>query len=230
ERSAATERGAPAGGGRGAPGPAASAAMDQAVASALARPAGDLVVTLPEGEPWACVFARKLEGKRTIVVAMLVDTEPMFERLVQLGEQREERAAHAKSRLLVMGLGGHTVPISDPLLVRGVERVDHDTSDLESFAALVAAMRGAAPSPPTKVDLSQEEAATLEVGVGRMVAALAWRFAVAAGVICLTIVAFGVYVVVATRRVSDQWLQKERESLRQEREYSQRLQSAKEAA
>ena len=129
---------------------------------------------MPEGEPWARVFARKLEGKRTIVVALLVDTEPMFERLVQLGEQREERAAHAKSRLLVIGLGGRTVPISDPLLVRGVERVDQDPRDLESFAALVAAMRGAVPSAATKVDLSQEEARSSRSASAPMVAALAW--------------------------------------------------------
>ncbi len=68
-----------------------------------------------------------------------------------------------------------------------------------------------------------------EAIVGRT-RALAWRFALSAGVICLTIVGFGIYVVIATRKISDQWLHQERETLRQEREYSHRLQAAKEAA
>jgi signal transduction histidine kinase/CheY-like chemotaxis protein/HPt (histidine-containing phosphotransfer) domain-containing protein len=59
---------------------------------------------------------------------------------------------------------------------------------------------------------------------------LAWGFALASGVICLAIVGFGIYVVIATRRISDQWLFQERESLRQEREHSARLEAAKEAA
>ena len=42
---------------------------------------------------------------------------------------------------------------------------------------------------------------------------LAWRFALASGFISLTIVCFGVYVGFATRKISDQWLHQERESL-----------------
>ncbi len=263
ERSAITGRGAASGRHPEVPGPSVDAAMQEAVVNALARAAGELEVTLPEGEAWLRVFARKIEGNRTLVVALLVDTEPMFEKLVQLGERRDGRGAHPMSRLLVMGLGGRTVPVSDPLLVRGVTQVDRDPRGLASFAELVARMRSGLPSPENKVDLSQEEAAELHAGQGRMVAAmawtktrihfdgggswciatvsstqaivnrtraLAWRFTVASGVICLTIVAFGVYVIIAARRIGDQWLHQERESLRNEREYSQRLQAAKEAA
>ncbi len=256
ERSAVARRGAAAGA-------TVDAAMARAVENALARPPGELEVTLPEGESWDRIFARKIEGKRTVVVALLVDTRPMFDKLVQLGHGRDARGPQQSSRLLVIGLDGRTVPVSDPRLARGVQRVDCDPRGLRSFAALVAAMRSEAPAAQDKLDLSMEEAAALRIGDEPMVAAmawtktrlhfgaggswciamlsstqaivnrtraLAWRFAVASSVICLTIVAFGVYVAIAARRISNQWLHQERESLRQEREYSHQLQSAKEAA
>ncbi len=263
ERSAA-----PAPGGHGGDEPAVAdveATMAEGVRSALARPAGELQVTPPvRGQAsWYRVFAMSVRGRRTTVVALLVDTQPMFEKLVLLGPELGEQGADKPSRLLVLGLGGSTVPISDPKLVAGVERASRDPRDLGGFAALLAVMRGDGPLESSKVQISQEEARVLGIGDDPMVAtlaqlrtplhaeaggswciaqlnsteaivgrtrSLAWRFALSAGVICLTIVGFGVYVVLATRKISDQWLHQERETLRQEREYSHRLQSAKEAA
>jgi len=238
--------------------PGVEATVADALRAALTRPPGELQVTsaVPGGESWYRVFALEVQRRRTTVVALLVDTRPMFEKLVA-------RAADKPSHLLVLGLGGDTIPISDPLLVRGVERVARDPRNLNGFAGLLAAMRAEGPLASSRVQISQEEARLLGIGEDPMVAtlaqvrtpihseaggawaiaslnsteaivgrtrSLAWRFALSAGVICLTIVGFGVYVVLATRKISDQWLHQERETLRQEREYSHRLQSAKEAA
>jgi signal transduction histidine kinase/CheY-like chemotaxis protein/HPt (histidine-containing phosphotransfer) domain-containing protein len=247
------------------PGEGVDAAMREAVASALGRPPGELQVTrpVPGHDRWYRAFARKGVGHRTTVVALLVDTRLVFERLVRLGPSSQAPGGEQPSRLLVFGMGGQVVPISDPLLVSAVARLDGDPRGLTDFAELVSAMRGVRPALRDKIQLSQEEARILGVGEDPMVAtlaplrtvlhsdaggtwsiatlnstgpivgrtrALAWRFALASGFICLTIVCFGIYVVIATRKISDQWLYQERESLRHEREYSHRLQAAKEAA
>ncbi len=240
------------------------ASMAEAVKSALARPPGELWVTpVPEHGRWHRVFALARRGQRTTVIALLVDTRPMFDKLVQLGPDLTRRGADQASRLLVFGSGGQVVPISDPLLVSAVARLEREPTRLPQFGALVSAMRGGTPEGHDKVQVSREEAVLLGLGEEPMVAtlapirtplhadaggswciatvnstqaivgrtrSLAWRFALAAGFICFTIVCFGVYVVIATRKISDQWLYQERESLRQEREYSNRLQAAKEAA
>jgi two-component system, sensor histidine kinase and response regulator len=250
ERSASVVR-------RGGTGPHLDAAMTEAVRAALARPAGDIEVAVPEHEAWARVFAKKTLGRRTLVVALLVDTEPMFEKLAELRRGRgADDDVGRTSRLLIIGLGGQPIPVSDPLLVRGVERTDRDHRVLPSFAALVAAMRGIKPVEHDKIDIPRIEALGLGIGEEAMVAtlasiqtrlhsaaggswsiatinstegivnrarALAWRFAVASILICFTIVVFGVYLVLTTRRISEQ-------TLRRERGYSQRLESAKEAA
>ncbi|APR79642.1 Signal transduction histidine kinase [Minicystis rosea] len=223
------------------------------------RAAGELVTSRPVSGygGWFRVFGTRLDprepGGAPIVVTLLVDTRAIFDKLVLLGPDSE-------SRLLVIGLGGRTIPMSDPELARAVARLDHDRAALPAFAALIDRMRRAETGG---VRIDADEAARIGLGTAPAIAtfasiqtplfhtaggswcvatvnstaeilsrtrSLAARFALASGVICLAIIGFGTYVVLATRRISDQWLFQERESLRQEREYSANLQAAKEEA
>jgi signal transduction histidine kinase/CheY-like chemotaxis protein/HPt (histidine-containing phosphotransfer) domain-containing protein len=252
---------------RYAPSAADDAAMAEVARAALASPArGDLYASLPVSghDGWYRAFAAKVSsGPRTLVIALVCDTKPMFDKLVLLDPDNGPAGSEKESRLLVLDLGGRTIPITDPVIARGVERVDRDRAGLDEFADLVDRMRRAGPKQAGAMRFKQEEARLLDVGRSPVIApyasiqtplqstaggtwtvatlnstasiltrtsSLAWRFAIASGVIALAIVGFWIYVVIATRRISDQWLLQERETLRQEREYSQRLESAKEAA
>jgi signal transduction histidine kinase/CheY-like chemotaxis protein/HPt (histidine-containing phosphotransfer) domain-containing protein len=217
--------------------PAVDAPMADIARAVIARPAGGLGATRPvpgHGE-WYRVFATRVEGPRPIAVALLVDTRPLFNKLVLLGPE-------ADSRLLVLGMGGRAVPVTDPQLARAVDGLRRGPGDHPGFAELVARMRRAETG---SMRLSPDEAQSLGMGTVLVVAAfasiqtalyspgggswcigtvnstadiilrtrsLAARFAIASGVICLAIVGFGIYVVFATRRISDQWLKQEREA------------------
>jgi signal transduction histidine kinase/DNA-binding response OmpR family regulator/HPt (histidine-containing phosphotransfer) domain-containing protein len=241
------------------PEPRFDAPMAEIARLTLTRPPGELVATqaLPRDEGWYRLFAARIEPRggrgKPIVVALLVDTYPLFNKLALLGPDDE-------SRLLVLGLGGHTVPISNKQLMRAVDEVGHGHWVAPEFAEFITRMRRAETG---SARVGQEEAATLGLGTAPIVAtfasiqtriynpgggswciatvnsttdilvrtsSLAWRFAIASGIICLAIVGFGFYVVSATRKISDQWLRQERDTLRQEREYSGKLEQAKEAA
>jgi signal transduction histidine kinase/DNA-binding response OmpR family regulator len=242
-----------------APDPGVDAPIAEIAATVLARPAGQLAATRPMAGHggWYRGFAARIDPKDPargpIAVVLLVDTQPIFDKLILLGPD-------AESRLLVIGLGGRTIPISDPQLTRAVGRIEREPEALSGFAELVARMRRAETG---SVRIVPEEAGRLGMGGAPIVAtfasvqtpvystgggswciatvnstaeiivrtrSLAARFAIASGIICIAIVGFGIYVVIATRRISDQWLLAERETLRQEREYSATLQEAKEAA
>ena len=244
------------------PEPRFDAPMVEVARTTLTRPPGELVVTpaLPGHEGWYRLFAARIEPRGTrggagkpIVVELLVDTYPLFNKLALLGPDEE-------SRLLVLGLGGHTVPVSDRQLTRAVEELGKRRRAVPEFNDFIQRMRRAETG---SARIGQEEAAALGLGTAPIVAtfasirtpiytpaggswciatvnsttdilvrtsSLAWRFAIASGVICLAVVGFGIYVVIATRKISDQWLLQERETLRQEREYSGKLEQAKEAA
>ncbi|MFT3769882.1 MAG: response regulator [Minicystis sp.] len=226
---------------------------------ALQRSAGELVTSrpVPGHGGYYRVFGIRIEprepGGDPIAVAVLVDTQAIFNKLALLSPDNE-------SRLLVIGLGGRTIPVSDPDASRAALRVEREREALPGFAELVDRMRRAETG---NVRIGSDEAARLGLGTAPIIAtfaaiqtplynptggswciatvnstaeiilrgrSLASRFAIASGVICLAIVGFGTYVVLATRRISDQWLFQERESLRQEREYSAKLEAAKEEA
>ena len=239
--------------------PAADAPMAKLARAVMARPARELAASLPipgHGR-WYRVFALKLDARepsgKPIAVALLVDTQPLFMKLALLGSDEG-------SRLVVLGLAGRAVPVSDPALVRAVARVDRNPGSFIDFAQMIDRLRRA---DTGSMRIDPDEAARLGLGPAQLVAAFAsiktplynpsggsWciatvnstaeilirtrsltaRLALAASVICLTIIGFGVYVVIATRRISDRWLEQERETVRRMREYSGELEAAKEAA
>jgi signal transduction histidine kinase/CheY-like chemotaxis protein/HPt (histidine-containing phosphotransfer) domain-containing protein len=238
------------------------AAMAEVAAQALGQPARELSSSRSiEGRHgWYRVFGTRVDPEEPsgepIVVTLLVDTHTLFDKLRLL-------VPDSDSRLLVLGLAGNAIPITNDLLEVCVDRVPRERDALSGFAALLDRMRGAANGASGKVRIGSEEAARLGLAQAPLVTtfaairtplhherggtwslatvnstldivrhdrALAGRLAIAAGVICLAIVGFGTYVVLATRRISDHWLRQERETLRQEREYSAQLQSSKEEA
>jgi two-component system, sensor histidine kinase and response regulator len=239
--------------------PAADAPMSEIARAVMSRPARELAATLPirgHGR-WYRIFALKLDAHtptgKPLAVALLVDTQPLFMKLALLGSDEG-------SRLVVLGLAGRAVAVSDPALVRAVARVDRDPRSFIDFAQMIDRLRHA---DTGSVRIDPDESARLGLGPAQLVAAFASiktplynpaggslciatvsstaeilirtrsltaRLALASGVICLTIIGFGVYVVIATRRISDRWLEQERETVRRVREHSAELEAAKEAA
>src|SRR5262249_31801078 len=149
---------------------------------------------------------------------MLVDTEPLFSKLRVL--------ASPNSRLLVLGIHGKPIPVSDPELAAAASRVDDGPPDLEGFAHLVEGMRNAESGT---LRLPERDAAALGLGRAEAVAVFAsiqtrgggrWSIAtvgstrelrvqeralvvwlgLAAGAVGLALLGFGAYVVAASRR------------------------------
>lgn len=214
----------------------AEAAADDPMAAlaktVMSRPARELAATLPitgRGR-WYRMFATKVEAREPdghpLAVALLVDTHPLFKKLALLGSDED-------SRLLVFGLAGRPVPVSDDMLVEAVARVDREPNSFVDFSQLIGRMRRAETG---SMRIDPGEAARLGLGNAQLVATFAsiktplyhpsggsWciatlnstaeilvrtrsltaRLAIAAGIICMTIIGFGVYVVIATRRISD---------------------------
>ncbi len=211
--------------------------MSDLARRALNEPAGNVHVSPPVGGEGSFyrVFAVAAEkgapDDRPVVVAVLVDTEPLFRKLGPITE--------SGVRFLLFGFDGRTIPVTPPVIDERVMAHDRGREKLEHLGGLVDNMRSG------KVGIawfSEDESARLGFERGRMVATYApielirstqgpWsiamlsptahlrvrdnaviqRFFVAGAAICLLIIGFGVYVVVVTRRISSEYLKAERE-------------------
>ncbi|HVY48809.1 MAG TPA: response regulator [Minicystis sp.] len=205
------------------------------------------------------VFARAYPshggGAPTGAVAALVDTRPLFRKLRAV-------TADPESHLVVLGAEGRPVPLGDPLVQDAFDRLERGDADVQRFGELVGAMRR---ETRGTLRIDKTEAARLGLGESAVVAAFApvhgrasgfaiatlssteklrrrehalvFRLGLASTMIALTIVGFGVYVVVAMRRISAASIEQEREHsasltalLAQQKQAEEQLSRAKEAA
>jgi signal transduction histidine kinase len=199
--------------------------MAQTARAALGRPPGDIVTSPPlTSTPggFLRVFATPFAASADSLggtVAVLVDTEPFFAPLRLV-------AAQPDTRLLLLGAHGQPISTSDSALASWTQRLAGQEARVPAFARLVAGMReggrGTARIP-------EEEAARLGLGAADAIAAFTpiqvrggphWavatfvsteglrsreqavilRVTLGALLVTLFLGAFGVYVVVASRR------------------------------
>jgi signal transduction histidine kinase len=192
---------------------------------ALARPPGDITSSPPLSESagaWLRILATSIpsaEGQPGGAVAVLVDLESFFAPLRIVTSDPE-------ARLLLIGAHGRPSPASDPGLASWYQRVPADGSLVPSYSALTSRMRV---GERGTVLIGEQEAELLGLGKADAVAAfipihlkggshwsaatlvsttalrshergLVLRLSLAALLVALFLVAFGVYVVLAQRR------------------------------
>ncbi len=216
------------------------AVASDAAKRAIASP-GQVVVSTPvDGEKggFTRVFAKAFEshaGRAPAgAVAAVVDTRPLFRRLRLV-------ASDPDSHLVVIGPEGRPIQLDDPLVGDAFARLDQAGPDLERFGELVDAMRRGRRGT---LRIDKTEAARLGLGESAVVAAyapvrggaaggfaiatlsstlalrarehaLVGRLGLASGMIGLSIVAFGAYVIVAMRRFSARSIEHAREHSRE---------------
>ncbi|SEU29177.1 sensor histidine kinase [Stigmatella erecta] len=199
--------------------------MAELVPLALQSPPGDITSSPPleeAGGAWLRVLATAIpqdEGGPGGVVAVLVDMESFFLPLRIVTSDSE-------ARLLLIGAHGRPSPASDPVLADWYQRVAGDTGRMTLYASLAEKMRK---GERGTLLLGEQEAARLGLGTAEAVAAftpiplkggshwsaatlvstaalrshergLVLRLSLAALLVALFLVAFGVYVMVAQRR------------------------------
>jgi signal transduction histidine kinase len=189
--------------------------IDAVARRALVLPAGRMEASSPftiDGAAWYRVFASPFASG---VVAVLVDTQPLFGKVRLIAEEPE-------SRLLVLGAHGLPVPVSASALARAAAA---PAAGAPSFARLLEGMRAGGRGT---IRIDETEARRLGLPGADVVAAYApvpfpgghWsvatlssteplrdhdraivvRLALTGGAVAVCLVAFAVYAVLATRR------------------------------
>jgi signal transduction histidine kinase len=199
--------------------------MAETARQALALRPGDITSSPPlagAGDAWLRILATAIpsaEGQPGGAVAVLVDMEPLFAPLRIV-------TSDAEARLLLIGAHGRPSPASDPGLASWYQRLAVEAALVPGYATLTARMRA---GERGTLLLGEQEAELLGLGRADAVAAympihlkggthwsaatlvsttalrshergLVLRLSLAALLVALFLVAFGVYVVVAQRR------------------------------
>lgn len=192
------------------------ATMRETARRALDRQVGEIETSPPidAGAGWYRVFAAPLpglDGRPAGALALLVDTEPIFGKLRLI-------ASEPSTRLLLIGAHGRSTPVSDPELGRAVAE--------GRLEPLLGAMRS---GQGGTMRLGEAQAASIGLGRAEAIAAfmpipmrgggrwavatltstvalraheraLVLRLALASGAAGVLLIAFGAYVLVASRR------------------------------
>ncbi|HEX8698543.1 MAG TPA: PDC sensor domain-containing protein, partial [Myxococcaceae bacterium] len=199
--------------------------LEETARQALARPPGDITSSPPlsgTGSAWLRILATAIpaaEGQPGGAVAVLVDLESLFAPLRIVTSDPE-------ARLLLIGAYGRSSPASDPGLASWYQRMPADGSLVPGYSALTSKMRA---GERGTLLIAEQEAERLGLGKADAVAAfmpielkggshwsaatlvsttplrshergLVLRLSLAALLVALFLVAFGVYVVLAQRR------------------------------
>lgn len=202
---------------------AAAGAMEITARKALLRPLGSIETSPPLGEGgWLRAFAAPVasSGAERRAVAVVVDLEPYFSALRLITSESD-------THLLVLGAHGRSVPASDPRIHNAIKQMEEGSARYTALQNTVDQMRA---GERGRVRIDDEEAQRLGLGTADIIAAfgpvsprggqswsiatlssrsalaaveraVALRFGLAAGAVVLLLVTFGVYVVVASRRV-----------------------------
>ena len=219
--------------------PGDAAEMAKLARRALGARAGRMHATTPlrERGGWYHAFGTRVEGERgAVAVVLLVDTRPMFGKLTLIGADTTTRlfVAGFGGRALP-----DSDPVVSRAVARVEAEPDRFPDFLPAVDAmrrigpLETRRISVAPGEARELGLGEWELFVTLASIGvplenpsrgswcvatvnstadinKRTSSLAARFAIASGVICLAIVAFGIYVVMVTRRISDTWLSKER--------------------
>jgi signal transduction histidine kinase/DNA-binding response OmpR family regulator/HPt (histidine-containing phosphotransfer) domain-containing protein/uncharacterized membrane protein len=219
--------------------PGDAAEMEKLGRRALAARVGLMHATTPlvGRGGWYHAFGTRVAGERgAVAVVVLVDTKPMFGKLTLIGSDATtrlyvtgfggkalpnsdptvahavERVEHERERFPDFLPAVEAMRKIRPLESRRITVAPEEARQLDLGDAELIVTLASIGVPLENPARGQWCVATFNstVEINKRTSSLATRFVIASGVICFAIVAFGIYVVMVTRRISDRWLSKER--------------------
>jgi two-component system sensor histidine kinase HydH len=199
-------------------------ATAETVSAALTEGSGEVQMSVPlrgAKSGWHRIFSVVIleAGQRPAgAIAALIDTQSIFQKAKIL-------TAESESQLLILSTRGRATPATYPPLAKALEELDSLRSQLPQYAELVTRMKSGEHGilrisaneamllslgssevivtyGPIRVGSGHWSAATLTstASLQKLESAIQLRFGLAAALISLFLVAFGVYVVRASRR------------------------------